>query len=251
MPFNNLLVRSISGFSWSRTLTYFIVLIAFSSLVGSVKQFIVSNTYYSVKNSLDSWNVAPSSASVNEVEIALAKIEEVIVRAPNNALYHQLQGQLYEWLHYSTSLTNNVNDISNANNDAPILHRAALSYKESLKLRPNWSGGWIGLASVKWKLGELDSEFYEHLNKAVSVGPQDAIVHRFIVEFGLTMYMNRSVHYAKISKRLKHNLALGLINPLSRNFILEFIRKNNLNEPVCRWLGPSSYAVSTVFLDCK
>jgi len=96
MLFENLLVRNTSGFSWSRTLTYFIALIAFLSFLGSAKQFLVSNTYYSVKNSLDGWSSTPSSVSVKEVEIALTKIEEVIDKTPNNALYYQLEGQLYE-----------------------------------------------------------------------------------------------------------------------------------------------------------
>ena len=249
MLFKNLLVRNTSGFSWSRTLTYFIALIAFLSFLGSAKQFLVSNTYYSVKNSLDGWSSAPSSVSVKEVEIALTKIEEVIDKTPNNALYYQLQGQLYEWLHFS--FANDSEVLTSAINQTSALQSAALSYKESLKLRPNWSGGWIGLASVKWKLGELDSQFYQYLNNAVKVGPQDAIVHRFIAEFGLTMYVNRSVHYAKIFKRLRHHLDLGTKNPLSRKFILEFISENNLNEPVCRWLGSSAYAASTGLLNCK
>tara|TARA_B100000929_G_scaffold164216_1_gene130081 strand:- start:1147 stop:1896 length:750 start_codon:yes stop_codon:yes gene_type:complete len=248
MLFKNLLVRNNSGFNWSRAITYFIVLFALLSFLGSAKQFLVSNTYYSVKNSVDSWNSTPSSVSVKEVEIALTKIEEVIDKTPNNALYYQLEGQLYEWLHFS--FANDSEVLTSANNQTSTLQSAALSYKESLKLRPNWSGGWIGLASVKWKLGELDSQFYQYLDNAVNVGPQDAIVHRFIAEFGITMYVNKSVHYAKILKRLRHHLDLGIKNPLSRKSILKLISDNNLNEPVCRWLGQSTFAVSTGLLNC-
>ncbi|MBT3137047.1 VpsP family polysaccharide biosynthesis protein [Alteromonas sp. ALT199] len=236
---------------WRGAVTFLFASIALFSFLGSTNQFFVSNTYYSVKNSLDSWNSAPSSVSVQDVAIALKKIQEVIDKTPNNALYYQLQGQLYEWLHFSTNLENDLEAAPKANNRTPELHKAILSYKESLKLRPNWSGGWIGLASVKWKLGELDSQFYQYLDNAVSVGPQDAIVHRFIAEFGLTMYINRSVHYAKILKRLRHHLDLGIKNPLSRKFIVKFINENNLNEPACRWLGVSNYAASTGLLNCK
>ena len=78
MLFENLLVRNTSGFSWSRTLTYFIALIAFLSFLGSAKQFLVSNTYYSVKNSLDGWSSAPSSVSEKDVEIAAKSINRCI-----------------------------------------------------------------------------------------------------------------------------------------------------------------------------
>ncbi|AGP77733.1 hypothetical protein I633_08335 [Alteromonas mediterranea 615] len=230
--------------------SFLVASIAVFSFLGSANQFFVSNTYYSVKNSLDSWNRAPSSVSAEDVEIALTKIEKVIDKAPNNALYYQLQGQLYEWLHFSTNLASDLETVTKANNGPDELQRAMLSYKKSLKLRPNWSGGWIGLASVKWKLGELDSQFYQYLDNAVSVGPQDAIVHRFIAEFGITMYVNRSVHYAKILKQLRHHLDLGIKNPLSRKSILSLVGENNLNESACRWLGPSSFAVSTGLLNC-
>lgn len=251
MPIDYQLANWKKKLKWRGAVTFLFVSIALFSFLGSTNQFFVSNTYYSVKNSLDSWNSAPSSVSVQDVEIALKKIQEVIDKTPNNALYYQLQGQLFEWLHFSTNLENDLEAAPKANNRTSELHKAILSYKESLKLRPNWSGGWIGLASVKWKLGELDNEFYKYLDNAVSVGPQDAIVHRFIAEFGLTMYMKRSVHYAKILKQLRHHLDLGIKNPLSRKFILKLISENNLNEPACRWLGPSTFAVSTGLLNCS
>ena len=236
---------------WHHAVTFLVASIALFSFLGSTTQFFVSNTYYSVKNSLDSWSSTPSSVSKIDVEIALAKIEKVIDKTPNNALYYQLQGKLFEWLHFSTNLKSDLETVAKVNNGHDELHRAMLSYKKSLKLRPNWSGGWIGLASVKWKLGELDSQFYQYLDAAVSVGPQDAIVHRFIAEFGITMYVNRSVHYAKILKRLRHHLDLGIKNPLSRKSILKLISENSLNEPACRWLVPSTFAVSTGLLNCS
>ena len=235
---------------WHHAVTFLVASIALFSFLGSTTQFFVSNTYYSVKNSLDSWSSTPSSVSKIDVEIALAKIEKVIDKTPNNALYYQLQGKLFEWLHFSTNLKSDLETVTKANNEPDELHRAMLSYKKSLKLRPNWSGGWIGLASVKWKLGELDSQFYQYLDTAVSVGPQDAIVHRFIAEFGITMYVNRSVHYAKILKQLRRHLDLGIKNPLSRKSILKLISENSLNEPACRWLVPSTFAVSTGLLNC-
>lgn len=235
---------------WHHAVTFLVASIALFSFLGSANQFFVSNTYYNVKNSLDSWSSTPSSVSKIDVEIALTRMGEVIDKAPNNALYYQLQGQLFEWLHFSTNLESDLETVAKANKEPDELHRAMLSYKKSLKLRPNWSGGWIGLASVKWKLGELDSQFYQYLDNAVSVGPQDAIVHRFIAEFGITMYINRSVHYAKILKRLRHHLDLGIKNPLSRKSILRLIGENDLNEHACRWLGPSTFAVSTGLLNC-
>ncbi len=236
---------------WKSAVTYLIAFVALFSFLGSANQFIVSNTYYSVKNSLDSWDSTPSSISIDDVKIALTKITEVTRKSPDNALYYQLQGQLYEWLHFSESLEDGEQVLQHLARQETALKSAAQSYQKSLSLRPNWSGGWIGLASVKWKLGELDTEFYSFIDEAIRVGPQDAIVHKFIVKFGLKMYVERSVHYAKVFKRLRHHLELGIQNPLSRNFVLEAVRKNNANEPVCRWLGASSHSVNTGLLRCN
>jgi len=59
---------------WHHAVTFLVASIALFSFLGSANQFFVSNTYYSVKNSLDSWSSTPSSVSKIDVEIALTKI---------------------------------------------------------------------------------------------------------------------------------------------------------------------------------
>ena len=106
------------------------------------------------------------------------------------------------------------------------------------------------MASVKLLQNALDNEFYYYVKNAKQAGPQDAIVHKFIVEFGLEMFSVRSIHYVKIKEQLKQHLNLGLQNPLSRDFVLKAIQKHNASGAVCRWLRDASYPVRKRIPNC-
>lgn len=217
----------------------------------SAQLFIAGNAYYSVKNSISLWQKKPELASVKHIDNAIEKIAIALHYFPKNALYHQIQGQLYEWKAFTKGEFVAVDSAQAAQKDkASSLYQSAASYEKGLQLRPNWSGSWIGLASIKWKLNELDETFYMYLGRAIEVGPQDAIVHKFITEFGLAMFAARSVHYVKVQSKLKRHLDLGIQNPLSRDFILKTIEKQEASSTVCRWLKDSSYPVRKRIPDC-
>ena len=236
---------------FSTVLKWIVALMALWSLVWSVQLFIAGNAYYSVKNNIDMWQQRPERATTEKIERALNKIETALSYFPKNALYYQVQGQLYEWKAYSVGEAGVSSDTQTAAFDSKRnLYQAFTAYEKSLELRPNWSGSWIGLASVKWKQRELDSAFYDYVTRAVDVGAQDAIVHKFIVEYGLDMFAARSVHYVKVKDLLKRHLDLGIQNPLSRNFVLEAIQKHSAEEVVCRWLNTSSYPVKKRIPNC-
>lgn len=203
----------------------FIAITGVFGCVWSAQSFVAGNLYYSAKNAMDEWQVNPSSASFQEAGNALEQINSALSYFPKSALYHQMKGQINEWLAYT--------DKEGKEN---YLESATVSYKTSLSLRPNWAGSWVGLATVRWKQQEIDSQFYNYLDMAIKVGPQDSMTHVFITEFGLAMLSARSVEYVKVKDRLKHHLLLGIENPLSRNRVLATIKKYNAKKTVCNWL---------------
>lgn len=246
--FKTLKLPSIHAINKVLVLRAIICFLALWSFIWSAQLFIAGNAYYSVKNSISVWQRTPEKASKEKIEQALGKIDNALRYFPENALYHQMKGQLHEWMAFSQvkfTQTTGPQRPADAN-----LRQAAFSYQKSLQLRPTWSGSWIGLASVKWKQGEVDETFYRYLEQAVSAGPQDAIVHKFFAEFGLEMFTARSIHYVTIQKKLKHHLDLGLQNPLSRDFVVEAIEKNQASDVVCRWLRASSYPVRKRIPNC-
>ena len=103
---------------------------------------------------------------------------------------------------------------------------------------------------MKWKRNEVDDAFYQYMNKAIQVGPQDAIVHKFIVEYGLANYAARSPEYIKVIQLLKHHMKLGLINPHSRDAIVQSIASYNVEEPACRWMRLAAYPVRKRIPNC-
>lgn len=230
---------------------WIMLLIAGYSFVWSMQLFKAGNAYYSAKNDIEIWQLSPEKASTQEVNYAINRINKALTYFPDNALYYQMQGQLFEWKAITKMREKSLYSM-NAGSQSKVsdLQKAAASYEKSLKLRPTWSGSWVGLASVKLQQDEIDSVFYEYLENAKRVGPQDAIVHKFIVEFGLKMFNSRSIHYVKTKDLLKHHLDLGIQNPLSRDFVLKTIENYKANETVCRWLRDASYPVRKRIPDC-
>lgn len=230
---------------------WILLLIAGYSFVWSMQLFKAGNAYYSVKNDIEIWQLSPEKVSTQRVNNAINKINNALVYFPDNALYYQIQGQLFEWKAIAKTKEQNLyGENSGAESKVSNLKKAAASYEKSLKLRPKWSGSWVGLASVKLQQGEFDNEFHTYIENARKTGPQDAIVHKFIVEFGLKMFNSRSIHYVKTKDLLKHHLDLGIQNPLSRDFVLKTIKKYEANETVCRWLRDASYPVRKRIPDC-
>ena len=235
----------------SLILKWVMVLLAGFCFLWSMQLFIAGNAYYSVKNDIEAWQLTPDKASMQKINSGLDKIGNAIGYFPGNALYYQIQGQLSEWKAVVEKRSKDLGSVElGSKSDSTNLSNAARSYEKSLLLRPKWSGSWVGLASVKLQQGELDNEFYRYLENAKQAGPQDAIVHKFIVEFGLEMFSARSIHYVKVKEQLKQHLNLGLQNPLSIDFVLKTIQEHNASETVCRWLRDASYPVRKRIPNC-
>ncbi len=216
-------------------------------VIWSAQFFISGNYYYRVNNQLEAWQNNPERVTASKVSDAITKIDSAISMFPNNALYYQMRGQLYEWQAFvSKSAAQSASDSNKTNS----LKLAFTNYQQSLSLRPLWPASWIGLASVKWKLNEVDDTFYQYMNKAAQTGPQDAIVHKFIVEYGLANYAARSPEYINVIQPLKHHMKLGLANPHSREAIVQSIVKYNAEEPACRWMRLASYPVRKRIPNC-
>jgi len=224
-------------------------------VIWSAQFFVSGNYYYRVNNQLEAWQSNPTLVTQSKVSDAITKIDSAISMFPNNALYYQMRGQLYEWQAFvlqkaAQSAADNHRQSTADSNKNNSLKLAFANYQQSLSLRPLWPASWIGLASVKWKLSEVDDTFYQYMNKAAQTGPQDAVVHKFIVEYGLANFSARSPEYIKVVQPLKHHMKLGLVNPHSREAIVQSIVNYNVEEPACRWMRLASYPVRKRIPNC-
>ena len=196
--------------------------------------------YYNVKNSLDFWRKNPELLRLKDVDENLERINSAVALMPDNPLYYQSRGQVFEW-----------KAIVDKQNSVLLLQEAMQNYQTSLAYRPLWAPTWINLASVKWKLGELDEEFKQYLEKAIITGPQQASVHKFIVKFGLAHYRARSSGYVLVYKQLPKHLALGLRNPLSERDILQSINTYQLQDFACRLLEGEPPRIRSKIKGCR
>lgn len=81
----------------SLILKWILVLLAGFCFLWSMQLFIAGNAYYSVKNDIEGWQLSPDKASISRIDSGLGKIGIAIDYFPDNALYYQIQGQLFEW----------------------------------------------------------------------------------------------------------------------------------------------------------
>ncbi len=196
--------------------------------------------YYNVKNSFDFWRKHPEQLRLNDVEQNFISINSALSLVPDNSVYYQTRGQLYEWL-----------AVLDSENREGILKRAIQDYQTSLEYRPLWAPTWINLASVKWRLGEIDEEFKGYLSNAIDVGSNQASVHKFIVKFGLTHYKAKTPGYILVYEQLPKHLALGLINPLSEREIVMTVDMLQLHGFACRLLKNEASNVRKKIRNCR
>ena len=67
--------------------------------------------------------------------------------------------------------------------------RTALDYyREAIARRPSWPYTWANLAAVKFRLAELDREFFTALERATALGPWEPEIQRTIADLGLAAW---------------------------------------------------------------
>lgn len=75
------------------------------------------------------------------------------------------------------------------NAEAKAHHRAALEhYRAAISRRPSWPYTWVNLAAVKFRLAELDREFFSALERAAMLGPWEPQIQKTVADLGLAAW---------------------------------------------------------------
>lgn len=209
------------------------------SLYWTANFLVANNNYYHAKNSVQRIRLHSSAQTVDNIKAALEQVDSAIKYFPQKASYYLLRAELNEWMARISP------------DREEYFYRLAFDdFKMALLQRPNWPATWANLAAIKWKLDEVDDEFYNYLKKALKLGPQHEIVHIFVVEYGLATLASYSKEFVKINKPLRRHIALGLKNQLSRDRIIKAIEAYNLQREVCRWMVDEGYSVKRSIPNC-
>jgi hypothetical protein len=66
-----------------------------------------------------------------------------------------------------------------------LLESAMAFYRKALIVRPLWPYSWANLLAVKDKLGQVDAEFYQAIQRAAETGPWEKGVQMQVLQSGL------------------------------------------------------------------
>lgn len=150
----------------------FSVLIVFITKLG-IADFNADPSYRTLK----AWQLSPFEMSNNEWDEIQKQLERARELDPDNPELLMATGLAHEgrFAHAAVSLPEAKED----------REEALVYYRQSVKLRPTWPYGWIDLALVKYRLGELDQEFYHAIAVSQELGPWEPGVQKIIIEIGL------------------------------------------------------------------
>lgn len=119
--------------------------------------------------------------------------------------YDPENSKLYEFLGFSSE--GPFTTYSSGNNVAMEARRSAYhQYKQSISLRPTWPYLWARLAVVKFRMNEIDEEFFHAMHRSDEFGPWEPSIQKTIISLGLFNW--------------------GLYNNEERQFILDVIAKS-------------------------
>jgi tetratricopeptide (TPR) repeat protein len=131
--------------------------------------------YYPARRAMAQWAAdkrAPAPAALDAVQAAL---ERASAHAPSNPLYVEELGRLYEMRALPLQLPAS----------RPLLEKSRAQFRRAAALRPGSPYAWSNLALVKFRLGEMDFEFYGALDRAARFGPWEPAVQLTLADIGL------------------------------------------------------------------
>lgn len=113
--------------------------------------------------------------------------------------------------------------------DARVYREQALEhYRTSAFLRPTWPYAWNSIMTVKFRLGEIDHEFFTAFNNAERLGRWEPDIQRMLVDIGLINWLQFPASERKY-----------LLDIVSRSLekqpikTLEIVNKNGLLDVIC------------------
>ena len=158
----------------------------------------------------------------NDWETIRFSLSEALTLDPDNPDYLHKSGLAYEneFIYYP------LGDASAENYRRKAYHY----YTQSLNMRPVWPHHWIDLALVKYRLNELDDEFYQALEQAIALGPWEPWVQRTAADIGMHHWNKLPAHIQSLVKKTVRN---GVRHRDSARLMLELVKRYDMFELVC------------------
>jgi tetratricopeptide (TPR) repeat protein len=154
-------------------------------------------------NQLKSWRLGKVELENKDWEKLQLSLSRAVELDPNNP-------EIYESL--ALAFEGGFDHLAVNDEEAEPFRKQALeAYRQSTLLRPVWPYAWSKLAAVKYRLGQIDDEFYQAFHHAERLGPWEPIIQRQLIEIGLLNWL--------------------VLSMSERNFVLNIIAKGLEKQP--------------------
>ncbi|NVK57922.1 MAG: hypothetical protein HWE26_20165 [Alteromonadaceae bacterium] len=191
---------------------------ALNSTVASLK-------YYSVKNSIDSWNNGEQPA-IEEYKAALINATDTVNYQRDMAFYSDLLAEVLQWGMYFGF----ENGVESTQADIMDL------YNNSIAMRPSWPVTWGNQAFLKWQLQYHNDDISYDLTRANELGVSTPEIHILMTRLGYSFLKSNLSLYLKFNATISHRFELGLRNKLSTSAIIHIVEAKEGTDVGCLWL---------------
>ncbi len=176
--------------------------------------------FSSAKNEIEHWKSGKITLEDKDWDRLRANLSKAVKLDPNNPEIHEKLAYVIEGRFFN---------VVSKEPKAQIVRLLALEhYRKSVHLRPVWPYAWANVASIKYRLGQIDDEFFEALHNVVKFGAWEPGLQRLVVE----LWINE----LKAFPQEEHQFVLEVVSRALEkqpNRILDLIRKKGLLGLIC------------------
>jgi hypothetical protein len=143
--------------------------------------------YYPARRAMTQWAVDKRAPSATEWDSARANLERAASLAPTNPLYVEELGRLFEQRAVQ-AFPRSPSARVLPDEARALLERSRAQFRRAASMRPGSPFAWSSLALIKFRLGEMDLEFYGALDRAARFGPWEPAVQLALADVGFASW---------------------------------------------------------------
>lgn len=134
-------------------------------------------SYVSARHAMGQWLRSETQPNPAEWRAVRDAVQAARDREPDNPLFVEELGRLYEWRARGFDARQPV--------VAAFLERALEEFRTAARMRPASPTAWANIALIKFRLDALDAEFYAAAGHAARLGPWEPGVQLRLSEIGV------------------------------------------------------------------
>jgi len=183
----------------SKTLSLILLLSLFVALFYTGKWGFASAEHSFAMWYFDGWQKSAKAPDVRTWKWVDEAMRWSLKLDPDNAEYCNDMGRLYAY--------KAMNMVEYDSQIQPLLAISLSFFGRATRLSPAWAIAWANLALLKHRMGSIDTEFYQAMDRAMLLGAGLPSVQRVVAEAGIAHWRKLPV---AMRRKVLHNIHVGL-----------------------------------------